>query len=185
MSIKEEKIVTDSTRFLLRGLDLLKTDLTPYGFINAFLDDTDHEPHYEGCVYLLFKPKDLTELEFFVEAQKLSENEIVEEYDHPRGYVVIVYKFPDKYLEDYRLFLQGKYSKFSDDYKGLFPMEKSGLSSKKIPTKDPTFFDLIFNRREKMRDFWEERLDVTLDPDSEYWSSPTLANETINIKNYE
>jgi hypothetical protein len=188
MSIKEkqDKTVTDSTRFLLRGVGLLKPELAQYGFINAYIDDVDHEPHYKDCLYLLFKPVDIQALEFFIEEQREERTpRLVEEYDHPGGYVVIVYKFPAKYMEDYRLFLEGKYSKFSDDYKGLFPMERTGMTKKNIPTKEPSFYDLIFNRRDEMRNVLEEKLDVILDPGSEYWSSPTLSHETINIKNYD
>jgi len=185
MSIKDDIKVTDSTRFLLRGIELLKPELIPYGFINAFVDDKDHDPHYEDCVYVLFKPPSLVEFEFFVESEKIRTHLFIEDYDYPNGYVVMVYKFPSKYMEDYRKFLVGKYSKFSKVYKDLFPTEKSGLTSKNIPYKEPSFYAHIFNKSDKMRDYWENRLGVELDADSEYWSSPTLSRETINIKDYE
>lgn len=181
MNTKDEKVVTNSTRFLLRGINLLKPELQQYGFINAYIDDVDHEPHYENCVYLLFKPNDPEALEYFIQTQREQSNLVVEEYDHPGGYVVIIYRFPEKFADDYQLFLQGKYSKLSEEYKNLFPMEKTGMTSKRVPTKESSFYDLVFNRKEKMKNFWEERLGVILDVDSEYWSSPTISEETINL----
>jgi hypothetical protein len=35
--------------------------------------------------------------------------------------IMMVFRIPDKYINDYINFLDGKYSKFSDDYKKLFP----------------------------------------------------------------
>jgi hypothetical protein len=34
---------------------------------------------------------------------------------------MMVFRIPSKYVSDYISFLDGKYSKFSDDYKKLFP----------------------------------------------------------------
>lgn len=187
MSIKEgqDQKRTDSTRFLLRGLGILPNAIDNYGFLNAFLDDIDHETHYENCVYLLFKPKELSLFEWFVEEEKSRTNLLVEEYDYPNGFVVLVYKFPAEYMENYRLFKEGKYSKFTEKYKKLFPMEKSGISSKNIPVKEPSFYYHIFKKSDTMKAYWENKLGVILDEDSEYWSIPNMQKETLNINKYE
>lgn len=186
MSIKEgqDNRVTDTTRFLLRGLGLFKSELSQYNFINAFLDDIEHEHHYENSVYLLFKPVDLTLFEWFVEGEKARTHLLIEEYDYPEGYIVLVYKFPAEYMDDYRLFLEGKYSKFSSKYKGLFPFENKTTNNKLTKT-EPSFYSHVFNRSERMRDYWEGKLAVVLAPDAEYWSSPTMSKEILNIKDYE
>lgn len=187
MSTKEgqDQRITDTTRFLLRGLSLFKADLSKYGFINAFLDDAVHEHHYENSVYLLFQPPDLGIFEWFVESEKVRTHLFLEEYDYPKGYIVVVYKFPAEYMDDYRLFKEGKYSKFSKKYRDLFPTERKGTSSKGIPFTEPSFYSHIFGRTEKMRRYWENILDVTLQDDAELWDKPDIGKETLNIEKYE
>lgn len=187
MTIKEgqDQRITDSTRFLLRGVGLLKPELTQYGFINAFLNDVTHEHHYNNSIYLLFRPPDLGAFEWFAEGEKARTHLLIEEYDYPKGFVVLVYKFPAEYMDDYRLFLKGKYSDFSDKYKELFPMEKKGSSKKGIPYTDPTFFAHVFTKSKEMRRFWEEKLGVELEANSDVWSIPDIVKETLNIKDYD
>lgn len=185
MSIKEgnDQKVTDSTRFLVRGLGLTRTTLKKQGFINAYIDDVIHEPHYVRSVYLLFKPEDLGLFEEFLQAQRMESGLIAEDYDYPEGYVVVVYNFPALYWRDYTLFLEGKYSKFSKGFKSLFPKEKSGVTRQGIPYKEPSFYAHIFDKSEVMRRYWEERFEVIFDDDQEYWNIPDLSRETLNIGN--
>ena len=56
---------TNTSLFLVRGLDLSVTELKKIGFINAFLDDMAHEPHYKNAIYLLFKPEDMSDFTFW------------------------------------------------------------------------------------------------------------------------
>lgn len=187
MSIKEGQDIriTNTTRFLLRGLNLFKEELMKYGFVNAFLDDVSHEHHYENSVYLLFKPEDLSAFEWLVESEKLRTHLLVDEYDYPGGYIVLVYKFPAEFMDEYRLFLDGKYSKFREKYISLFPMEKKVPNKRGIPVAQPSFYHHVFKRTDTMREYWENKLDATLTEDSEYWSIPSVEQETLNIKNYE
>lgn len=182
MSIKEQK-KTESTRFLVRGLGLGRVQLDKHGFINAYIDDVLHEPHYQRSVYLLFKPAELEGLEEFIGEQKFQTALLVEDYDYPRGYVVMVYNFPALYWKDYALFLKGAYSKFSEGYKSLFPKEKNGETKKGVPYTQPSFAAHVFNKSEVMRKYWEEKLDSYLGDDSEVWSAPNINKETLNINN--
>lgn len=181
----QETKITDTTRFLVRGLDLFKDDLVKYGFVNAFLDDSDHEHHYQDSLYLLFKPEEMSEFEWFVENEKVRTHLFIEEYDYPKGYIVLVYKFPAEYMQEYRAFKKGKYSKFGSKYKDLFPTIKEGTTKRGIPFKTPSFYQHIFSRSKKMREYWEGLLDVELDANSELWNIPDSQVETLNIKNYE
>lgn len=187
MTIKEgqDHRITDSTRFLLKGISLSKPQLVPHGFINAFIDDFTHEHHYENSVYLLFRPTDLAAFEWFVEGEKMRTLLLIEEYDYPKGFVVLVYKFPAEYMDDYRLFLKGKYSEFSEKYKALFPMERKGTTSKGLPYVEPTFFSHVFSKSKEMREFWEKRIGQTLEGNIDVWSIPDIHKETINIKDYD
>lgn len=185
MSTKETMKTTNTTRFLLRGLSLFKAELKQYGFINAFLDDKDHEHHYANSVYLLFQPHDLGTFEWFVESEKMRTHLFLEEYDYPKGYIILVYKFPADYMEDYRLFLRGKYSEFTEKYKELFPKENEGKTSKGLPFKEPSFYVHVFSKSNDLRKFWEDKLDVNLEPNVEVWEVPSIERETLNIKDYE
>lgn len=181
----DEPKITDTTRFLVRGLNLLRDDLLKYGFVNAFLDDNDHEHHYQDSLYLLFKPEEISEFEWFVESEKLRTHLFIDEYDYPKGYIVLVYKFPSEYMQEYRAFKKGEYSKFSNNYKELFPTIKEGNTKRGIPYKTPSFYQHIFTKSKKMREYWEGVLDVELDVNSELWNIPNPITETLNIKNYE
>jgi len=183
MSITEgqDKRRTDATRFLLRGIGLDKGRLEALGFINAYIDDKNHDPHYEDSLYLLFQPKDLSLLEKFLRQERERTHLLLEEYDYPRGYVVAVYKFPSEFMREYRLFFQGKYSQFSEKYISLFPMtrKKDGKLG-----ENPTFWDHVFHKSKYMREYWESKLDVVLDEDSEYWSIPNREKETLDIHEF-
>lgn len=176
--------ITNTTRFLLRGLSLFKKDLDGYGFLNAYLDDADHEHHYENSVYLLFKPTDMGAFEWFVDSEKIRTPLFLEEYDYPKGYIVLVYKFPAEYMEEYRLFLKGKYSKFRDKYKELFPMTTEAKTNKGITYNKQTFYSHIFSRSKEMREYWENKLDATLEDDAEFWDKPNREKETLHIQQY-
>lgn len=183
MTIKDTEKTTHSTRFLLRGVGLHNGIVGKLGFVNAFIDDEDHDPHYTDALYLLFQPPELDLFESFLSSEKEKGKEIIDEYDYSGGYIVIVYKFPSKFKEDYHLFLQGKYSKFSNAYKLLFPMERSGVSPKGIPYTEPSFYKYLFEKAVEMRDFWEDKLGVILEDSAEYWSIPNIKKETLNINN--
>lgn len=183
MGIKQsqDKKKTDTSRFLVRGIGLETDKLEMYGYLNAYLDDKNHDPHYEDSIYLLFQPKDLALLERFFREQRARTHLLIEEYDYPEGYTVGVYKFPAEYMREYRLFKVGRYSQFSDKYVSLFPMIVKETSQRGIPIEIPSFYDHVFHKTESMREFWEQRLDTTLDKDSENWSIPNLEKETLDI----
>lgn len=172
-----------ATIFLLPGIGLVRKDVLEVGFISAYLDDVNHEPHYENAVYLLFKPENMDTFRTFMTIEKLRSAPILEDYDYEGGYVVVVYRFFDKYMPEYQLFLEGKYSKFSEEYIKLFPEQVA------IPNADGKIkmeYSLqyhIFNRSNAIKEFWEDRIGQKLDEDAELWSSPDLDLEVLDINN--
>lgn len=174
---------TNTSTFLLRGLGTNTEDLKKLGFINAYIDDANHEPHYEEAIYLLFKPEDIEEFQFFIMKEQEREAEIIEDYDYEGGYIVMVYKFPEKYNKEYNLFLRGEYSGFRKSYVDLFPIEvqiknKFGAI---IATKASAYYH-IFNRTPELRKYWEDKLDIELDDEAEYWEGIDIKKETLDIK---
>lgn len=174
-----------STIFLLRGVGLDRQSILKHGFISAYIDDINHETHYPHAVYLLYKPKQIDVFEKFIQSEYKRTPLLVEDYDYPGGYIVTVYKFPKEFMEEYQLFLQGKYSKFSKKYTDLFPVlvevtDENGNKSEKYSLQYH-----IFNRTSAMKRYLEEKFGYSdkepLPEGIEYWGCPLIENEVLNI----
>jgi hypothetical protein len=184
MGIKEvqEGKANCSTIFLLPGVGLQKKDIAKYGFIGAFIDDMNHEPHYDKAVYVVFKPDSEIAFEVFLN-KEYRRAEILEDYDYPGGYVVVVYKFNEKFERDFKWFMRGKYSNFSKAYKKLFAKKVIVENENGARMEHFSLQYLIFERADAIKEYWESKLDVTLDKDAEYWSAPNLEkDEKLNIR---
>jgi len=170
-----------TTIFLLPGIGHTRQELLPYGFVAAYLDDLQHEVHYEEALYLLFKPEDVPAFQKFLEEEYRKPSLILEDYDYRGGFVVVVYKVDNRYLPEYQLFLQGKYSRFSAEYVSQFPMEilvdlpKGGKVVKK------SLHYHIFNRTKEIKDYWERKIGEKIPEDMELWSSPDMDKEVLDI----
>lgn len=182
MGIREADDLNCTTIFLLPVTGHQRKDLLKHGFIEAYLDDKNHEPHYRNAVYLLFKPEDMESLQSFIDKEYRLRNDILEDYDYSGGYVVVVYKIPQKYIDDYKLFLEGKYSKFSEQYKRLFP--EMAETTNKAGDKEMMYTVpyLVFVKGKPIKEYWENKLGVKLDKDMEYWSVPNInGSDTLDI----
>ena len=92
---------------------------------------------------------------------------------------LIIYLVPPKYDDEYVLFLQGKYSKFSKEakdaiikYSGLPYVEKKDggvIADQKI---------LALLQDDRFRKYREETLNVKIDPEAELYDMPNLDKET-------
>ncbi len=180
----EDKI-TYTTLFLVPILGINEGYLKRFNFINGYLNDVNHEVEYENCIYLVFKPVNLTEFELFVKAEKKRmKNYFVEDYDCGYGFVVIVYKVPDPFLKDYKLFLEGKYSKVSKEFMKLFPEIKSTVDEEGLERVDHSLYFHVFNKSLALRNYWEEKLGIDMEEDSEVLSIPNITKETFDIYKY-
>lgn len=180
---KQELKANCTTMFLLAGIGLGRRNILKYGFISAFIDDKDHDPHYEDSIYVLFKPQEIEGFSQFM-VMEIAKPIFIEDYDYEGGYVVLVYKFPNEYLQEYKLFKDGKYSKFRKKYISLFPetiqFEENGATI----TEYSLHFH-IFNKTEAIKKLWERRLgDDIFSEDMEMWSSPYLVpgKEILDIE---
>src|SRR5690349_19446244 len=104
------KDATYTTMFLLRPLGFIAKSepvnnchvKRKFNLVNSFIRDMDHPTDEKFPVFVLFKPKDLLEFEKFVQDEKET-GLLVEDYDYPDGYVVLLYRFPAEYERDYQL----------------------------------------------------------------------------------
>lgn len=170
-----------TTIFLLPAIGQTRQTLLQYGFIAAYLDDLQHEVHYEEAVYLLFKPEDIPAFQKFLEEEYRKPSLILEDYDYRGGYTVVVYKVDEEFLPEYQLFLQGKYSKFSPKYIAAFPKEIPVDLLHRGRTMRKSLHYHIFNRTQQMKNYWERKIGEKIPEDMELWSSPDMDKEVLDV----
>lgn len=162
---------TCSAIFLLRLLEIDRKDLRnkELGFINCFMRDDSQVALKGRHLYLLFKPIDMESFTLFVELEKERTPHFIQDYDYPGGYCVLIYQLPVRFEEDYKLFDEGKYSKFSKEMRDVY-------------SKDMRAYDIV-NKAKVMIDYWTEKTgyDFSQDDELELWSKPDLDSETLKI----
>lgn len=190
---KTSKINT-SRLFLLPGIQLddkLRKDFGRFGFVNTFLT-CDQLSYTFNVVYLKFEPLKL-DLEFYSFSKNMEKNpNFVDAIDLGHNQVVLVYRIPRRFIQDYALFLDGKYSKMSKEFQACFAMEdiKRGPDGKPIMdngrfVKEPSRFFHIFNRTEWLKDRWKLRLYGDLDKEGNAQFSLRNANDAHLLDDME
>jgi hypothetical protein len=138
------------------------------GFINAYIKDEMNDKHYEDCIFLLFRPEFPSRFRKFLNREYVRTKAIIEDYDYPNGFVIVVYKLVSKYASDYEHVKQGKYSKTSKEFQNLFPetieLIKDGNS---IVEKSLQY--RVFNRTPDLMQYWRERKLFSFKEDQELW----------------
>lgn len=180
-----------STLFLLLPLGLNRSKVSEFGFKSAYIRDVSKEVEYSNPVFLLFKPDDNLMFQAFVDSEYVrvnphtETNDLIEDYDHEGGYVVLLYQFPEEFKDDYERFLHGEYSKFSKKFKSVYPkVMKVKLPDGRVDEVIGTQYKIIHKGNRKLEEEIEKtgdmdikkeleaRLDIILDDDSELWESP-------------
>jgi hypothetical protein len=171
---------TITSIFMVPTLKAPKDALRNNGFINGYIKDETAEHHYEGCIYLLFRPDNIDQFREFLYNEYERTKDIVEDYDYEGGYVVVVYKLDSSYGEDFELVRNGGYSRTSKEFQLQFPkvikITKHGLSKDEISLQYR-----IFNRTQDLIDFWEEKLGIRFDNHMEVWEGFEEHKEVLNI----
>ena len=83
---------------------------------NVYIKD-DLEKH-DKCIYLLYN-FNIKDPEFTKYESELTENDLFVDLIDINNKVLYILKFPEDYIEEYNLYIKGKYSKFGDDAKEL------------------------------------------------------------------
>lgn len=209
---KQNDELTDTSRFLLPALKLTQNELLKFGFIDCFLVDKHKTFINEKDIhlYLLFKPntdkQQVIQLGGFLAREKESQytrlttkieelteqdpkhNILLDEYDYEGGYIVLVLKFPEKFRSDYELFKIGKYSKFSDTFKDIFPPHKKVTLINQTTGKEEIIEGnglayMIVTKNKKAKAYAEKKWGISIDEDNEYWRLPNIEKrETLDIE---
>ena len=101
-------------------LKIPKDELRNNGFLNAYVEDSSKDIQYSDSVYLLFLPEDIPKFREFLDDEYERTTAIIEDYDYPDGYVVVVYKLNMKWEINFDLIRQGRYSETTDNFQKLF-----------------------------------------------------------------
>ena len=140
-------------------------------FMNAFIN----VDQYEKCIGLLYRFSGDTIFLKFEQALKKFRN-FKDTFDPSPYFVMFVFDVPTDYIKDYELFIEGKYSKFSPNYKSRI-LEFHGFS---IHGQMAQILFQDENRRLRL----QEELDATIEPGSELLSIIDIKEETFNPKIY-
>jgi hypothetical protein len=172
---------TITSIFMVPTLKIPKDALRENGFINGYIKDGSREVQYDGCIYLLFQPKDLDKFREFLDSEYERTKDLIDDYDYEDGYVVVVYQLDGKFSKDFDLVRKGRYSKTSPAFQALFPkvikIKKNGLHRDEISLQYR-----VFNRTEDLIKFWEDKLGVEFSDDQEVWHGFEEDNEILNIQ---
>jgi hypothetical protein len=182
---EKTKKYTATTILLLPAIGTSRRSLVKYGFLNGYLDDKSHDVHYVEAVYMLFRPESWDKFTVHLEREQANTDNFIASYDYAGGYIVLVYSILDQWKADYKLFLEGKYSHFSKEYKDTFPKLVNTIDKDTgIPITKPSLQAHIFQKSDAMKKFWELDLGIKfseLGEDMEVWAAPNMVKETLDI----
>jgi putative IMPACT (imprinted ancient) family translation regulator len=171
---------TITSIFMVPTLKIDRKKLATNGFINAYSKDVKQEVEYKDAIYILFKPNDLDIFRAFLAEEYERTDQVVEDYDYPDGYVVIIYKLDNKFKKDFELVKLGKYSLTSKKFQEIFPKTVTIIKDR-FAKEEISLQYRIFNRTEDLVKFWEERLAVVFDNDQEVWYGFDEEKEVLDI----
>ena len=175
-----ERKHTITSIFIVPTLSIGKEKLIDNGFVNGYIKDGMRDTQYENAVYILFKPKNLDKFRGFLDAEYERTKSIIDDYDYEDGYVVVVYEINSKLKNDIELIKQGKYSKTSPAFQGIFPkvvkIKKNGLQKDEISLQY-----IVFNKTDDLVQFWEDKLGIELPEDLEVWHGFFEEFETLDL----
>lgn len=187
-NMKKDIELTDTTRFLLPCFGISYKRYKELGFLNCFLTDKNRDRINENDIhiYLLFKPigNQIYLLSKMIdEFEKKDKDHIVllEDYDYEGGYTILVFKFPERFREDYRLFIEGAYSKFSEDFKKLYPEEKEIGQDEFGTIKGKSLQWMVVNKDPKLKKYQEKKYGFSLEEAPEIYHKIINDNEILDI----
>lgn len=171
-----------TTLFLLPmlGLSLRNANVLRY-LKNSYLDDRKLEHDYKKPIFLLFNVNSLHD-QIFKKFQEVLRKKVEYVYDYyvglqdGRHLLMYVFEIQEKYRSDYNHFKAGRYSKFSKEYRELFPQYVQNALGKDVESiawgainKSKTLRDKIMADFELDRNFVESL--------EELWDSPKREEE--------
>ena len=171
---------TYTTMFLVPSLGIDRELLREMGFIDGYLDDVSRDVHYSNAIYMLFKPPDYGKFNIFTENERTRTTRLVDDYDYEGGWAVLVYLIEERFLPDYQLFMESRYSRFSEPFKSTIPritrVESAGrrMDVLSIPFR-------VMSRHPDLIEYWEDKMGVTFTDDMELLPAVNMSREVLDI----
>jgi hypothetical protein len=174
----EKLTKTITSIFMVPSLGIDREALKANEFLNGYAKDDAREEHYEDSCYLLFRPKNIDRFREFLDSEYERTKDIITDYDHSDGFVVIVYKLNPDFKGDFDKIRHSQYSKTSPEFQALFPKTVKiiidGLRRDEISLQVR-----IFKKTPDLRKFWEDLLQTDLPEDSEVYEGYQEDRETL------
>jgi hypothetical protein len=175
---------TISRVFMAPTLGINKLEAEKQGLINSFLKDKSAGIEEKDCIILAFRPADETGFQQFLNSEIRRTNSLTRHYSYPSGIKMMVYKLDPRYASDYKLVKQGKYSKTSKTFQGLFPKFVTVKSLFGAEEEKISLQHRVFNKSNDVKKFWETRLGVDFSEDQELWPIMSMEKETFQIDSH-
>lgn len=175
---------TISRVFMAPTLGINKLEAEKHGLINSFLKDKSAGIEEKDCIILAFRPANETGFQQFLNSEIRRTNSLIRHYSYPCGLKMLVYKLDPKYALDFELVKQGKYSKTSKSFQGLFPKFVKVKSLFGVEEEKISLQYRVFNKTNDVRRFWETRLGVDFSEDQELWPIMSMEKETFHVSRY-
>jgi hypothetical protein len=158
---------TKTTEFILPLLGYTKKYYEPY-LINAYLGDYDFNGYDANRIYIVMSNHNMDTKHARIEDSIKSLCGFIDYYDIFEGRIsVFIVEIPEEHIEDYKHFLNGSYSKFSQDAQIKIVKGRSETSS--MPH--------IFKKSETLKIYWENRIGAEIPKDAEVWPILNIDHE--------
>lgn len=156
--------LTATSIFVVPILKLSLKDLWKHGFENAYIKDELRDTDYQNAVFLLFRPMNQEEFNEFVEKER-ERKYLIDEYDYPDGWIMLVYRFHEQWQEDINTIMTGKFSEVGEPFKREIPRNTSVGGGNTVMTLPHH----IFGKTQYLKSFWKKLYDLDLTDLDEHW----------------
>lgn len=180
---KLQKTIT--TIFMVPTLKIPRETLHANDFLNGYARDDMRDENYEDACYLLFRPRNVDRFREFLDSEYERTKDIIDDYDHPHGFVVVVYKLSDRFKGDFDLIRESRYSKTSPEFQALFPKVVKITRENGLQMDELSLQVRIFRKTDDLRKFWEEKFQVDLMDHVEFWEGYHEDRETLTKEKLE
>lgn len=171
---------TITSIFVVPTLKINRDDIKDNGYVNAYMVDIRRDVQYENAVYLLFKPDNLDKFREFLEKEYERTKLVLDDYDYEEGFVVVVYQLDKKWKKDFAIVREGLYSQTSKEFQDLFP-KVIKIMKNNLHRDEMSLQHRIFRKSEDLRQYWEDKIDISFDNTMEVWEGFQIENETLDL----
>ncbi|MEI6186908.1 MAG: hypothetical protein WCP46_00200 [Alphaproteobacteria bacterium] len=172
------KTANVSALFLKPILNISPYLCTQNRYVNTYLFNAEEDITYENSLQVLFRPQNMNWFNAFIMTEEERGSIILDEFDYPTGEIILVYRLPAEFDEDYKIILEGKYSKVSSKFKNLF------MKSIKDNGKELLSLQwLVFNKHKYLKTFWEKEFNTIFTPEQECWGLYNVERECFRLNN--